>query len=407
MESSAISLGDIKRAYERLKGIAKKTTIDESRTLSEMTGNRVFLKAENLQKTGAFKIRGAFNKIMSLTGDEKAKGVIAASAGNHAQGVALAATSAGILSTIVMPEGAPVTKVTATKGYGASVILWGQSYDDAYKKALEIQSQTGATFVHAFDDPDVIAGQGTIALEILEEIPETQYIIVPVGGGGLISGIAVAAKALKPDIKVIGVQAEGAASAFVSRSNNRITELASVRTIADGIAVKKIGKLTFSVIQKYVDDIVTVKDEEIAHAILNLLERSKLVVEGAGAVGVAALMYNKIDVKNSNIVVLLSGGNIDVNMISRIIEKGLIESGRYIRLATVIPDQPGTLNSLLKTVASVKANVISVFHNRARQDVAIGQAEVELELETRDSEHASQLIQLLKKQGYRIKIKDI
>ncbi|QSQ08522.1 L-threonine ammonia-lyase [Koleobacter methoxysyntrophicus] len=407
MESSAITLGDIKRAYERLKGTAKKTTIDESRTLSEMTGNRVFLKAENLQKTGAFKIRGAFNKIMSLTGDEKAKGVIAASAGNHAQGVALAATSAGILSTIVMPEGAPVTKVTATKGYGASVILWGQSYDDAYKKALEIQSQTGATFVHAFDDPDVIAGQGTIALEILEEIPETQYIIVPVGGGGLISGIAVAAKALKPDIKVIGVQAEGAASAFVSRSNNRITELASVRTIADGIAVKKIGKLTFSVIQKYVDDIVTVKDEEIAHAILNLLERSKLVVEGAGAVGVAALMYNKIDVKNSNIVVLLSGGNIDVNMISRIIEKGLIESGRYIRLATVIPDQPGTLNSLLKTVASVKANVISVFHNRARQDVAIGQAEVELELETRDSEHASQLIQLLKKQGYRIKIKDI
>lgn len=407
MESSAITLGDIKRAYERLKGTAKKTTIDESRTLSEMTGNRVFLKAENLQKTGAFKIRGAFNKIMSLTGDEKAKGVIAASAGNHAQGVALAATSAGILSTIVMPEGAPVTKVTATKGYGASVILWGQSYDDAYKKALEIQSQTGATFVHAFDDPDVIAGQGTIALEMLEEIPETQYIIVPVGGGGLISGIAVAAKALKPDIKVIGVQAEGAASAFVSRSNNRITELASVRTIADGIAVKKIGKLTFSVIQKYVDDIVTVKDEEIAHAILNLLERSKLVVEGAGAVGVAALMYNKIDVKNSNIVVLLSGGNIDVNMISRIIEKGLIESGRYIRLATVIPDQPGTLNSLLKTVASVKANVISVFHNRARQDVAIGQAEVELELETRDSEHASQLIQLLKKQGYRIKIKDI
>lgn len=407
MESSAITLGDIKRAYERLKGTAKKTTIDESRTLSEMTGNRVFLKAENLQKTGAFKIRGAFNKIMSLTGDEKAKGVIAASAGNHAQGVALAATSAGILSTIVMPEGAPVTKVTATKGYGASVILWGQSYDDAYKKALEIQSQTGATFVHAFDDPDVIAGQGTIALEILEEIPETQYIIVPVGGGGLISGIAVAAKALKPDIKVIGVQAEGAASAVVSRSNNRITELASVRTIADGIAVKKIGKLTFSVIQKYVDDIVTVKEEEIAHAILNLLERSKLVVEGAGAVGVAALMYNKINVKNSNIAVLLSGGNIDVNMISRIIEKGLIESGRYIRLATVIPDQPGTLNSLLKTVASVKANVISVFHNRARQDVAIGQAEVELELETRDSEHASQLIQLLKKQGYRIKIKDI
>lgn len=407
MESSAITLGDIIRAYERLKGTAKKTPIDESRTLSEMTGNRVFLKAENLQKTGAFKIRGAFNKIISLTRDEKAKGVIAASAGNHAQGVALAATSAGILSTIVMPEGAPVTKVTATKGYGASVVLWGQSYDDAYKKALEIQSQTEATFVHAFDDHDVIAGQGTIALEILEELPETQYIVVPVGGGGLISGIAVAAKALKPDIKVIGVQAEGAASAYASRSSNRITELASIRTIADGIAVKKIGELTFSIIQKYVDDIVTVKDEEIAHAILNLLERSKLVVEGAGAVGAAALMYNKIDVKHSNIVVLLSGGNIDVNMISRIIEKGLVESGRYIRLATVIPDQPGTLNSLLKTVASVKANVISVFHNRARQDVAIGQAEVELELETRDSEHASQLIQLLKKQGYRIKIKDI
>lgn len=402
-----VTADDVKRAYERLKETVRKTPIDESRTISEITGGKVFLKAENLQKTGAFKIRGAFNKIINLSEEEQAKGVIAASAGNHAQGVALAASNAGICSTIVMPEGAPVTKVIATKGYGANVVLSGQNYDEAYKKALELQKKEGSVFVHAFDDPYVIAGQGTIAIEILEELPQTEFILVPIGGGGLISGIAVAAKSLKPSVKIIGVQAEGAASAYKARQNNRITELESIYTIADGIAVKKTGELTFSLIQQYVDDIIMVNDEEIAHAILTLLERSKFVVEGAGAVGAAALIYNKLNIRNHNAVVVLSGGNIDANIVSRIIEKGLMKSGRYIRIATVIEDQPGTLHTLLKTVASTRANVVSIFHDRLKQSVPLGRSEVELELETRDSEHAAELLQVLKEKGYKVEVIDI
>ncbi|HHY13497.1 MAG TPA: threonine ammonia-lyase [Thermoanaerobacterales bacterium] len=367
----------------------------------------VFLKAENLQKTGAFKIRGAFNKIINLTEDERAKGVIAASAGNHAQGVALAASSAGIDSTIVMPEGAPVAKVKATKGYGADVILSGQNYDESYKTALKLQRERDLVFVHAFDDPYIIAGQGTIALEILEELPETEFIIVPIGGGGLISGIAAAAKSLKPSIKIIGVQAEGSASTYEARKRDEIVELESVCTIADGIAVKRTGELTFSMIQKYVDDIITVNDEEIAHAILTLLERSKFVVEGAGAVGAAALIYNKIDIQGRNAVVVISGGNIDANVISRIIEKGLVQSGRYIRLTTIIEDRPGTLHTLLKTVASTRANVISIFHDRLKQSVPLGRSELVLELETRDSNHVQELLQILRENGYQIEVIDI
>ena len=402
-----VTIEDINKAYERLKLTVKRTPIDESRTISERTGGKVFLKAENLQKTGAFKIRGAFNKIINLTEDERAKGVIAASAGNHAQGVALAASSAGIDSTIVMPEGAPVAKVKATKGYGADVILSGQNYDESYKTALKLQRERDLVFVHAFDDPYIIAGQGTIALEILEELPETEFIIVPIGGGGLISGIAAAAKSLKPSIKIIGVQAEGSASTYEARKRDEIVELESVCTIADGIAVKRTGELTFSMIQKYVDDIITVNDEEIAHAILTLLERSKFVVEGAGAVGAAALIYNKIDIQGRNAVVVISGGNIDANVISRIIEKGLVQSGRYIRLTTIIEDRPGTLHTLLKTVASTRANVISIFHDRLKQSVPLGRSELVLELETRDSNHVQELLQILRENGYQIEVIDI
>ena len=394
-----VTVEDVKKAYDNLKSTVRKTPIDESRTISEITGGKVFLKAENLQKTGAFKIRGAFNKIINLSNEEQAKGVIAASAGNHAQGVALAASSAGIRSTIVMPEGASVTKVIATKGYGANVVLSGQNYDESYKKALELQKSEGSVFVHAFDDPYVIAGQGTIAIEILEELPETEFIIVPIGGGGLISGIAVAAKSLKPSVKIIGVQAEGAASAYKARQNNKIIELESAYTIADGIAVRKTGDLTFSLIQKYVDDIITVNDEEIAHAILTLLERSKIVVEGAGAVGAAALIHNKLDIRDRNAVVVISGGNIDANIVSRIIEKGLMKSGRYIRIATVIEDRPGTLYTLLKTVASMRANVVSIFHDRLKQSVPLVQSEVEIELETRDPEHVAELLQALEEKA--------
>ena len=401
-----VTVEDVKKAYDNLKSTVRKTPIDESRTISEITGGKVFLKAENLQKTGAFKIRGAFNKIINLSNEEQAKGVIAASAGNHAQGVALAASSAGIRSTIVMPEGASVTKVIATKGYGANVVLSGQNYDESYKKALELQKSEGSVFVHAFDDPYVIAGQGTIAIEILEELPETEFIIVPIGGGGLISGIAVAAKSLKPSVKIIGVQAEGAASAYKARQNNKIIELESAYTIADGIAVRKTGDLTFSLIQKYVDDIITVNDEEIAHAILTLLERSKIVVEGAGAVGAAALIHNKLNIRDRNAVVVISGGNIDANIVSRIIEKGLMKSGRYIRIATVIEDRP-TLYTLLKTVASMRANVVSIFHDRLKQSVPLGQSEVELELETRDPEHVAELLQALEEKGYKIEVVDI
>ena len=288
-----VKLQDVWEARENLTHIIHQTRLDLSFTFSELSGNEVYLKTENLQKTGSFKIRGAYNKIASLTPQEREKGVIAASAGNHAQGVAFGATKAGIPSTIVMPEGAPLAKVVATRGYGANVVLHGGVYDDAYQKALELQKETGATFVHAFDDPEVIAGQGTIGLEIVDELPDIDTILVPVGGGGLISGIAVAVKSLKPKVKIIGVEAQGAASVLASREKGELYALTSASTIADGIAVKCPGKLTFELIQEYVDDIVTVSDEEIASTMLLLLERAKLVAEGSGAAALAALVYQK------------------------------------------------------------------------------------------------------------------
>ncbi|NLT95584.1 MAG: threonine ammonia-lyase [Clostridia bacterium] len=399
-----VKLQDIWQARENLADVIHQTRLDLSFTFSELSGNEVYLKTENLQKTGSFKIRGAYNKIASLSPEERKKGVIAASAGNHAQGVAFGATKAGISSTIVMPEGAPLAKVIATRGYGAEVVLHGAVYDDAFNKALELQKETGATFVHAFDDPEVIAGQGTIALEILDELPDVDVVFVPIGGGGLISGIAVAIKSVKPKVKVIGVEAEGAACVFASRQKGEICTLASASTIADGIAVKCPGTLTFELIQEYVDDVVTVSDEEIASTILLLLERAKLVAEGSGAAALAALLYRKNLVINKKVAVIISGGNIDVNIMSRIIEKGLVKTGRNVKLATAMLDKPGNLQRFLSIIAENKANVISITHDRLDPNIPIDKAQVEVVLETQSSEHIARLIEIFKQQGYEVNI---
>lgn len=399
-----VEIQQIWQARENLAGVIHQTNLDLSFTFSELSGNKVYLKTENLQKTGSFKIRGAYNKIASLGSQEKGKGVIAASAGNHAQGVAFGATKAGIPSTIVMPEGAPLSKVIATQGYGANVILHGGVYDDAYNKALELQKETGAVFVHAFDDPEVIAGQGTIGLEILDELPDVDAIFVPIGGGGLISGIAVAVKSLKPSVKIIGVEAEGAACVLASRQTGQRETLTSALTIADGIAVKCPGALTYDLIQKYVDDVVTVSDEEIASTILLLLERAKLVAEGSGAAALAALVYRKNLLKNQKAAVLISGGNIDVNFMSRIIEKGLVKTGRNVKLATAMLDKPGNLQHFLSIIAENKANVISIFHDRLDPNLPLNTAQVQVVLETQSTEHIEQLTANFKKQGYDVNI---
>ncbi|MGI6226967.1 MAG: threonine ammonia-lyase [Peptococcales bacterium] len=399
-----VELQKIWQARENLVGVIHQTNLDLSFTFSELSGNKVYLKTENLQKTGSFKLRGAFNKIASLSPEEKEKGVIAASAGNHAQGVAFGASKAGIASTIVMPEGAPLSKVVATRGYGANVVLHGGVYDDAYNKAIEIQKETGATFVHAFDDPEVIAGQGTIGLEILDELPDVDVILAPIGGGGLISGIAVAVKTLKPSVKIIGVEAEGAACVLASRQSGEPQTLTSALTIADGIAVKSPGTITFDLIQKYVEDVVTVSDEEISSTILLLLERSKLVAEGSGAAALAALVYRKNLLQNKKVAVLVSGGNIDVNFMSRIIEKGLVKTGRNVTITTAILDKPGNLQHFLSIIAENKANVISISHDRLDPNLPLDIAQVKVVLETQSHEHVARLISSIKEQGYGVNI---
>ncbi|WP_213975783.1 threonine ammonia-lyase [Tepidanaerobacter acetatoxydans] len=395
-----ITLKDIQEAKSSLRNVVYKTSLVHNTTFSEMAKSSVYLKMENLQKTGSFKLRGAFNKISRLPEKDRKNGVIASSAGNHAQGVAMAATSYGIKSTIVMPKHAPLSKIAATKSYGAEVILYGDVYDEAYEKAKEIQKQTGAVFIHPFNDPEVIAGQGTIGLEILEDLPDTDIIVVPVGGGGLISGVAIAAKSIKPSIKIIGTQAKNMPSMAESISQGHITTIEGVPTIADGIAVKTPGGLTFNIIKHYVDDIITVDEDEIANAILLLMERAKVISEGSGAVSVAAILNRLEYIENKKVVALISGGNIDVNMLSRIIDKGLAKSGRRILIDTLIPDKPGTLGILLNRVAETGANVLSVTHNRSTRDIPIGYAKVELELETADEEHAEKIKKLLLLNNY-------
>jgi len=398
-----ITLEDIKEAQRTLKNVVHRTALAYSSVLSEVTGGEIYLKMENLQKTGSFKIRGAYNKIAHLSEEERKRGVVAASAGNHAQGVALAAQIFGIPATIVMPKYAPLSKITKTRNLGAQVILEGNIFDEAYEAALRIQEKTGAVFVHPFNDPHVIAGQGTIGLEIMEDLPDVEVVVVPVGGGGLISGVSVAIKSMNPEVKVIGVQTENMPSMIASLRRGRAERVEGKPTLADGIAVKKPGDLTFELVKKYVDEMVVVNEEEIADAILFLLEQAKVVAEGAGAVGVAAVL-NKLDVKGKKVAIVISGGNIDVNMIDRIINKGLVKSGRKVFIETFVMDRPGALKELLGIVAELGANVLSVFHNRSAKEVPIGFAKIELELETVDEKHVEEIERVLIAKGYEVRI---
>lgn len=362
----------------------------------------LYLKPENLQNTGSFKVRGAGYKIAMLSDEEKAKGVIACSAGNHAQGVALAASKCGIKSLICLPDSAPISKVEATKSYGADVCLVEGCYDDAYKKALELKEQKGYTFVHPFDDENVIAGQGTVAIEILNSIDDIDAIIVPIGGGGLISGVAYTAKMLRPSIKIYGVQAAGAPSMYNSINNGGIECLDSVSTIADGIAVKQPGENTFELVKNYVDDIAIVSDDEVASAILTLIENQKMIAEGAGAVSVAAAMFNKFPIKNKKVVSVVSGGNIDVTSLSRVIERGLMKSGRQSNLLLELIDKPGQLKCVSKIIADLGGNVTSVHHERASSTESINGCYLRITMETRDYDHVYKIHEKLKKEGFKI-----
>ncbi len=363
---------------------------------------RLYLKPENLQITGSFKVRGAGYKIAMLSEEEKAKGVIACSAGNHAQGVALAASKNGIKSLICLPDTAPISKVEATKGYGADVCLVPGCYDDAYKKALELRDSEGYTFVHPFDDENVIAGQGTVALEILNDLDNIDAIIVPIGGGGLISGVAYTVKAIRPSIKVYGVQAVGAPSMFNSIKDGKIECLDSVSTVADGIAVKQPGENTFNLVNEYVDDIALVSDDEVSSAILALIEKQKMVAEGAGAVAVAAAMFDKFPIKGKKVVSLVSGGNIDVTSLSRVIDRGLMKSGRFSRLTIELVDKPGQLMDVSRLIAECGGNVTGVHHERAGSTASVNGCYLRIEMETRDYDHVQLIVNTLKKEGFKI-----
>ncbi|MHB8604776.1 MAG: threonine ammonia-lyase [Thermoplasmatota archaeon] len=400
----AVTLADIDRARANLRGVAHHTPFNPSASLSDATGADVGLKLENLQRTGSFKIRGAANKIMSLTPAERARGVVAASAGNHAQGVALGARLAGIAATIVMPVNAPLAKVEAVKSYGAKLVSFGANYNEAETRAYEIQKETGAAFVHAYNDLDVIAGQGTLGLEMLEDWPEVETLVVPVGGGGLLAGIATAVKAKRPDVRVIAAEPEGAAKLYESKRAGRLFELPALDTIADGLATRHLGTLTWDVLKEKIDASVIVSDDDIAAAILFLLERAKTLVEGAGAVGLAALLAKKFPYRpGEKIMVLLSGGNIDVSLLDHIIERGLTRTGRKLEFETTLPDKPGSLRDLLALLADLRANVEVIEHERDRLDVGIGQAGVRVKIDTRGPEHVAEVLATLKANGYRVR----
>ena len=395
-----LTLDNVYRAGNVLRDVVKKTDMVYAPKLNP--GVDIYLKTENLQITGSFKIRGSYYKMSRLSPEEKAKGVIACSAGNHAQGVALAAQKNGIKSIICLPDNAPISKIEATKSYGADICLVEGVYDDAYKKALSLRDEFGYTFIHPFDDEDVIAGQGTIALEIEDQLPGLDAVIVPIGGGGLISGIAYTIKAINPNVKVYGVQAQGAPSMRNSVRDHEIEELASVSTIADGIAVKKPGNLTYEICSKYVDEIVTVNDDEISAAILALMEQHKLVTEGAGAVAVAAAMFNKVDITGKKVVCLLSGGNIDVTILSRVIKRGLLMSGRTCQLIIELMDKPGQLKHVSRIIADLGGNVISVHHERANEGSDVNGCYLRLVLETKNYEHIAEIKKALVDFGFKL-----
>ncbi|MDY6779223.1 MAG: threonine ammonia-lyase [Halobacteria archaeon] len=399
-----IEIDDVEEARRTVEDVVRHTPLKRSRRFSEMTGSDLYLKYENFQRTGAFKIRGAYNKIQNLSEEEREKGVIAASAGNHAQGVSLAASEAGIDAKIVMPKDAPISKVEATSGYGAEVVLHGADYDEAYDYALELQEEEGRTFVHPFDDPYVQAGQGTIGLELLDDLDGIDTVIVAVGGGGLISGVATAIKARSPDTRVVGVQTEGAESVPQSLERGEIYEREGVSTISDGIATRRIAESTFEVIKERVDDVVVVSDDETANSILHLLEREKTVVEGAGAVTLAAALNRDLGIEGENAVALLCGGNIDSNVLSQVINRGLINAGRYLKFETVLHDKPGALVDIATIISEHDANIYAIHHDRMAKDVTLNAAEVEFELETRSREHANRIVRSLEKAGYDIDV---
>ncbi|WP_135667783.1 threonine ammonia-lyase [Halorhabdus rudnickae] len=396
---------DVLAARDRVTETARHTPLERSYSLSAMTSADVHLKYETVQRTGSFKIRGATNRISTLTDDQQAAGVVTASAGNHAQGVALAASRMGVDSTIVMPERAPVAKVKATRSYGGRVVLHGEDYDVAAERAHEIAEQEGRTYVPAFDDEAVMAGQGTLGLEIAADCPEVDTVVVAVGGGGLISGVATALKGWNEDVRVIGVQAEGAASLPQSLERGEIVEREGVETIADGIATRKVGDQTFDVIRDRVDEVVTVPDSAIAVAVTTLLERTKTLVEGAGAVPVAALLEGAFEYEDGETVVpVLSGGNIDLNVLTTVIMRGLIETGRYLRIRTVLEDRPGALEELVEVISRERGNIYAIEHDRASRDIAMDDTVVDLDIETRGPEHVESLLDALRSSGYEVDV---
>ncbi len=395
-----LNIAKIYDAAKVLSQIARKTDLILSKTILE--GSEIYLKSENLQLTGSFKLRGAYYKISKLTDEQKKKGIIACSAGNHAQGVALAAQKNNINATIFIPATAPISKVEATRKYGAEIKLIDGVYDDAYKAACEFQKETQGEFIHPFNDEDVIAGQGTIGLEILQQLPELEAVIVPIGGGGLISGVAYAIKQLKPSCKVYGVQAQGAGSMYQSFINKKILELPVVHTFADGTAVKCPGDVTFDLCMKYVDDIVTVTDDEIASAILALMERQKLVAEGAGALSVAAAMFSKLPIVDKKTACIVSGGNIDVNILSRVINRGLLKSGRLSHLTIELLDKPGQLKDVSSIIAEYGANVIRVRHNQGGENTDINDCFLKISMETKNQAHFEEIQKALIAKGYKI-----
>ncbi len=400
MSNKKLTLDNVYKAKYALKDIAIQTDILYAPKLNDSA--EIYLKTENLQITGSFKVRGAYYKMSQLSDEEKTKGVIACSAGNHAQGVALAAQKNGIKSVICLPDSAPISKVEATRSYGAEICLVDGVYDDAYAKALQLRDEKGYTFIHPFNDPDVIAGQGTIALELIEQLPDMDAVIVPIGGGGLISGIAYTIKKINPNVKVYGVQAAGAPSMLKSINDEHIEKLDSVFTIADGIAVKEPGSLTYEICSKYVDEIVTVTDDEISAAILAIMEQHKLVTEGAGAVAVAAAMFNKIDIKGKKTVCLLSGGNIDVTILSRVINRGLLMSGRNCQLNIELVDKPGQLMNVSRIIAEQGGNVTAVHHEHLGAGSDVNGCFLRVTLETRNFEHIEQIKKALTDFGIKI-----
>ena len=396
----SIGLADVMAARERLRGSIYESPCPHSIMLSALTGQQVYLKLENLQMTGSFKERGALNRIAMLTQEQAARGVIAASAGNHAQGVAYHATKRGIRSLIVMPLTTPLVKVTATREFGAEVLLHGANYDESHAEAVRLCAEQQLTFIHPFDDAGVMAGQGTIGLELLEQVPQLEAVVVPIGGGGLIGGVACAIKELRPEVHVVGVQTARLASMKAAVEAHHPVTVDAATTIADGIAVRRAGDLTLPLVERYVDEIVTVEEDEIASAILMLLEREKTLAEGAGAAALAALLQHRTSLHGAHTAVLVCGGNIDVTLLSRIIERGMVQDGRLIRLRIVLLDKPGALHDLTRLIAAYGANIVDTLHNRAYYGVNLGDTVIDITMETRGPEHVSELLSALTAEGY-------